>query len=333
MRAQRLNQPGPIESGPLHLEDHPVPEVGAGEVLLRVRACGVCRTDLHIAEGEISPPELPRTPGHQVVGEVVQLGEGVEGLPVGARVGVPWLGWACGSCEACRRGEENLCRRARFTGFHDDGGFAEFMTTKADFALSLPQGLPDEVAAPLLCAGIIGYRSLRRAEVDPGETIALIGFGASAHLVLPVARFWGCKVYVFTRSENHRALARRIGADWVGGLGDQAPGSVDRAVLFAPSGSLVPPSLALLRPGGTLAINAVHLSPIPRLDYRLIYEERSIRSVANATRQDGKEFLALAAELGLRPTIASYPLADAGQALADLKHSRVDAAAVLEVPG
>lgn len=329
MRAVRLNRPGPIETGPLDVEDLPVPQVGTGEVLLRVRACGVCHTDLHIAEGELSPPELPRTPGHQVVADVVQRGRGADGIGEGARVGVPWLGWACGECAACRRGEENLCRRARFTGFHDDGGFAEFIVAQAGFVLPLPSALADETAAPLLCAGIIGYRSLRRAEVQSEETVALVGFGASAHLTLPIARSWGCRVYVFTRSENHRQLARSIGADWVGGLEDEAPGAVDRAILFAPSGALVPPTLALLRPGGTLAINAVHLSPIPEIDYRLIYEERSIRSVANATRQDGREFLALAVELGLRPTVRSYHLADANQALGDLKHSRLDAAAVL----
>jgi propanol-preferring alcohol dehydrogenase len=261
------------------------------------------------------------------VAEVVSNGDGVHISP-GARVGVPWLGWACGVCAFCLRGEENLCPEARFTGSHRDGGFAEYLTAAADFVLPLPEGMADE-AAPLLCAGIIGYRSLRRAETAPGETIGLFGFGASAHLALPVARSWGCRVFVFTRGQTHRDLALRLGADWAGGIDDEPPAMLDRAVLFAPSGDLVPRILERLRPGGTLAINAIHLSPIPPMPYPLLYGERTIRSVANATRQDGREFLRLATELDLRPTIATYPLADANRALADLRHSRLEAAAVL----
>jgi propanol-preferring alcohol dehydrogenase len=222
-----------------------------------------------------------------------------------------------------------LCPEARFTGFHDDGGFAEYLTADADFVLSLPQGLSDEAAAPLLCAGIIGYRSLRRADLGPGETLGLIGFGASAHLALPVARSWGCRVFVFTRGKAHRRLALRLGAEWAGGIEDRAPAELDRAVLFAPIGDLVPPILERLRPGGTLAINAVHLSPIPQMPYHLLYGERTLKTVANATRQDGQDFLRLAAELNLRPTYAAYPLEEANQALADLRHSRLEAAAVL----
>lgn len=329
MRAQRLNRPGPIETGPLSLEDLPAPAQGAGEVLLRIRACGVCHTDLHLIEGELAGARLPVTPGHQVVGEVVGIGAGVEGIRQGDRVGVAWLGEACGSCSACLRGDENLCPDAQFTGFHKDGGFAEVIVAKADFVYPLLNRLPDERLAPLLCAGIIGYRSLRRAELEPGEVLGLVGFGASAHLALPVAMAWGCRVFVFTRSERHRNLALGLGAEWVGGIEDAAPEPLDRAILFAPSGGLVPPILAALRPGGTLAINAIHLSPIPEMPYERIYGERTIRSVANATRQDGREFLLLAAELELTPTVAVYPLDEAARALADLKHSQLEAAAVL----
>ena len=328
MRAQRLARPGPIDQSPLHPEDLPVPDPGPGEVLLRVRACAVCRTDLHLVEGELHPPRLPLTPGHQVVAEVVVTGKATRLLP-GARVGVPWLGGACGECAFCRRGEENLCREARFTGFHRDGGFAEYLTADADFVLDLPDGLTDEAVAPLLCAGIIGYRSLRRAELAPGETLGLVGFGASAHLALPVARAWGCRVFVFTRGEAHRKLALDLGAAWAGGIEQLAPAELDRAVLFAPAGDLVPRILERLRPGGTLAINAIHLSPIPQMPYALLYGERTVKSVANATRQDGREFLRLAADLDLRPTVATYPLKEANRALADLRHGRLEAAAVL----
>jgi len=328
VRAQRLARPGAIEKGPLTLEDRPVPEPGPGEVLLRVAACGVCHTDLHIVEGELSPPRLPLIPGHQVVAEVVRAGDGAE-LKPGTPVGVPWLGWACGECAFCQRGEENLCRQARFTGFHSDGGFAEHMLASAAFVLPLPEGLSPVEAAPLLCAGIIGYRSLHRAELAPGERLGLIGFGASAHLALPVALSWGCRVFVFTRSAQHQRLALRLGAEWAGGIEQQPPGELDRAILFAPVGDLVPQALSRLRPGGTLAINAVHLSPIPSLSYDRIYGERSLRTVANATRRDGREFLSLATKLGLRPTVAAYPLQDANIALGDLKHSRLESAAVL----
>jgi len=328
VRALCLAKPAPIESDPLTLEDRPVPAPGPGEVLLRVAACGVCHTDLHIVEGDLTPPRFPLTPGHQVVAEVVQAGAGSD-LSPGTRVGVPWLAWACGECSFCRRGEENLCRRARFTGFHSDGGFAEHMVAAAPFVLPLPEKLSAVDAAPLLCAGIIGYRSLRRAELTAGETLGLIGFGASAHLALPIALSWGCRVFVFTRNAGHRQLALRLGAEWAGGIEQDPPGELDRAVLFAPAGDLVPRILSRLRPGGTLAINAVHLSAIPSLSYDRIYDERSLRTVTNATRRDGHEFLSLAADLGLRPTVTAYPLQDANQALADMKHSRLAAAAVL----
>lgn len=328
MRAQRLNRPGAVEDDPLKLQDLPVPEPGAGEVLLRVLACGVCHTDLHLVEGELEPPRLPLTLGHQIVAEVVGAGPGAT-IDLGTRVGVPWLGGACGECLFCRGGEENLCPQARFTGFHRDGGFAEHVVASTDFVLRLPDSLDDLAAAPLLCAGIIGYRSLRRAGVQPGETVGLIGFGASAHLALPLALSWGCRVLVYTRSHEHRRLAQELGAARATGIEGGQAGELDRAVLFAPSGRLVPPALELLRPGGTLAINAIYLSPIPEMEYSYLYRERTMCTVANATRQDGREFLALAEELELRPTVRAYPLDQANRALADLKHSRLDAAAAL----
>lgn len=331
MRAWQVTHAGPIESHPLHLADVPIPHPGPGQVLLRVRVCGVCHTDLHVAEGDLIPPSYPVTPGHQVVAEVAALGEGVHNLQLGQRVGVPWLHWACGECEFCRRGEENLCPSARFTGLHVPGGFAEWLVAAANFVLPLPTSLNDIEVAPLLCAGIIGYRSLRKADVHPGERLGLFGFGASAHLVLQVARFWGCDVYVFTRSEAHRQHALALGATWAGRAEDTPPHPLDRAITFAPVGDIIPVALAKLRPGGTLAINAVHLTPIPRLDYGLIYGERTLRSVANATRQDGLEFLHLATQIPIHPTVTVYPFEALNQALDDLKHSRLNGQAVLQV--
>jgi propanol-preferring alcohol dehydrogenase len=293
----------------------------------------VCHTDLHTVEGEIQPPRLPVTPGHQVVGIVDALGAGVEGqVKPGDRLGVPWLYDTCGSCEFCRRGQENLCAQARFTGFHVDGGYAEYMLVGVRNALPLPENLSPEQAAPLLCAGIIGYRSLRLADLQPGERLGLVGFGASAHLALQVARYWGCEVYVFTRSEQHRRHAASLGAAWTGTADDQPPVPLDRAIIFAPAGGLVPLALETLRPGGTLAINAIHLSPSPEMPYALLYGERTLRSVANLTRQDGVEFLRIAQEIPIQSTVRVYELADANRALLDMKYSRIDGEAVLLPP-
>ena len=329
MKALRLSKPQPIENKPLDAATLPRPKPGLGQLLVKIHVCGICRTDLHTVEGEITPPSLPITPGHQVVGAVEGIGDGVHGWERGDRAGVPWLHRACGSCQFCRSGEENLCAQAEFTGFHVEGGYAEYMLADAGFALHLPEGIGDEAAAPLLCAGIIGYRSLRKTDLLPGETLGLVGFGASAHITIQVARHWGCTVFVFTRSESHRKLALDLGAAWVGGAEDQAPEALDRAILFAPSGLLVPLILEKLRPGGTLAINAIHLSPIPEMPYRLIYGERTLRSVANATYQDGAEFMRLAAEIPVRTTTQAYSLEQANQALLDLKQSRIDGAGVL----
>lgn len=330
MRAIRIHRQSPVEDANLAVEDLAIPQPGPGQVRIRVQACGVCRTDLHTLEGDIRPPRLPLTPGHQVVGVIDAVGEGVELAP-GLRVGVAWLASTCGRCEFCLRGEENLCPDARFTGFHVDGGYAEFALADARYVLPLPESIPDVQAAPLLCAGIVGYRSLKKADIQPGERVGLVGFGASAHLSLQVLVYWGCEVLVFTRSERHRAHARALGAAWTGGVEDAAPRPLDRAVMFAPSGHLVPLMLEKLRPGGTLAVNAIHTTPIPEMPYRLIYGERTLRSVANATYQDGVEFLALAAEIPVRATVTEYPLEDAKQALLDVKHSRINGEAVLRI--
>jgi alcohol dehydrogenase, propanol-preferring len=333
MHAMRLSEPQPAESLPLKLAGLPAPQPAPGQVRLRVRVCGVCHTDLHTVEGDIHPPHLPITPGHQVVGVVDALGQGVENRSLGERMGVPWLYSACGSCDFCRRGQENLCPQAHFSGFHHDGGYAEYMLADAGYVLPLPPEIDDEQAAPLLCAGIIGYRSLRQADLSPGERLGLVGFGASAHLAIQVARHWGCPVDVFTRSPEHRRHALALGAAWAGGIEQDSPAALDRAVIFAPSGKLVPLVLEKLRPGGTLAINAIYMSPIPEMPYHLVYGERTLRSVANATYQDGVEFLKLAAEIPVRAETRPYPLSQANQALLDLKHSRINGEAVLVVEG
>jgi len=325
----RIAHPGPVERLNITLEEREPPQPGRGQLYLRVLACGVCHTDLHLAEGELPQARYPITPGHQVVGTVEALGEGVSGWRPGERAGVAWLHSVCGACAPCRRGESNLCPEARFTGLHVEGGFADYILCEAAFAYPLPSRLSDLQVAPLLCAGIIGMRSLHKADLAPGERLGLIGFGASAHLALQVARAWGCEVYVFTRSESHRQLALELGATWVGGLGDSHPGELDRAVLFAPLGDLVPQALGALRPGGTLAVNAIHLSTIPSFAYELLYGERTLRSVANATYQDGLDFLAFAGSVPLQVKATAYPLTEASRALADIKHSRLDGAAVL----
>jgi len=331
MRAMRLSDYQPAEEYPLTLYDLPIPTPGSGQVRLKVQVCGVCHTDLHTVEGDIHPPTLPITPGHQVVGIVDALGNESSKVTQGDRVGVPWLFNAGGDCEYCLNGHENLCPQAQFTGYHVDGGFAEYMLAEEDYILPLPSEIENEQAAPLLCAGIIGYRSLRLADVKPGERIGLVGFGASAHLAIQVARYWGCDVHVFTRSPEHRRHATELGAVWVGGAEDESPEPLDRAVIFAPAGYLVPLILKKLRPAGTLAINAIHMSPIPRMDYQLLYGERTLRSVANATYQDGVEFLRLAVKIPIRSTVSIYSLEDANQALIDLKHSRINGEAVLRI--
>jgi alcohol dehydrogenase, propanol-preferring len=331
MRSQILPFPGPLSALSLRADIRARPTPAHGQILVRVRTCAVCRTDLHIMEGDLPAKQLPIIPGHQVVGTVAETGPGVAGLQPDDRIGVPWLHRACGVCAACRRGEENLCPQASFTGWDVDGGFAEYLLAEADFVHRIPARFSDAEAAPLLCGGVIGYRSLRIAEVQPREQVGLVGFGASARLALQVLRYWNCEVSVFTRSAAHRDQALALGAAWVGTVQESPIAPLDRAVIFAPAGELVPRTLRLLRPGGTLAINAIHMSNIPALPYAALYGERTIRSVTNATRQDAIEFLALADRIPIRVQAQTYPLTEANQALLDLKEGALLGAAVLEI--
>jgi propanol-preferring alcohol dehydrogenase len=320
MRAAVLTTPGPIADRPLAIEDAPRPAASPGQVELRVLACGVCRTDLHVAEGELRPVRKRVTPGHQIVGQ----------LATGERVGVSWLGGTDGTCAYCRRGSENLCDGPVFTGYTVDGGYAEYALARADFTVALPDSLDNLQAAPLLCAGIIGFRSLRVAGVEPGERVGLFGFGASAHLALPVLHSWNCEVFVSTRGESHRKLAEDLGADWVGSETDRPPAPLDRAVTFAPSGDVVVAALASLRKGGVVAVNAIHLDRVPEFDYdSLLWGERQIRSVTNMTRADARDFLDVAARIKLRPRVTVFPLDQANEALLAIKQDRVDGAAVI----
>jgi alcohol dehydrogenase, propanol-preferring len=313
---------------PLQIEETIKPTPAADEVLLRVRACGVCRTDLHIVEGDLPPRKEALIPGHQIVGDVVD-GATAE-LPAGTRVGVSWIGAVDGDCPYCRRGLENLCDSPIFTGYTVNGGYAEYAVARRDFVYALPPQLDDLHAAPLLCAGIIGFRSLRVAGVEPGDRVGLFGFGASAHLAIAVLHSWNCEVYVSTRGASHRQLAASLGAKWVGGETDKPPIELDRAVTFAPSGDVVISALASLRKGGIVAINAIHLDRIPEFDYdRLLWGERQIRSVANMTRSDARDFLKLAADIRLQPKVTVFPLEQANQALAAVKNDDVDGAAVI----
>jgi propanol-preferring alcohol dehydrogenase len=326
MLAAVLTAPGPISQRPLRIEETPRPEVKPGYVLLRVKACGVCRTDLHVVEGELPPRAERIIPGHQIVGEVIAGSE----IAAGTRVGVSWLGGTDGSCPYCRRGEENLCDAPVFTGYSVDGGYAEYVLARADFTVRLPEALDDLDAAPLLCAGIIGFRSLRVAGVEKGERVGLFGFGASAHLALPVLKAWNCEVFVSTRGESHRKLAATLGADWVGGEQDRPPVALDRAVTFAPSGDVVIAALASLRKGGVVAINAIHLDRIPEFDYDiLLWGERQIRSVANMTRSDARDFLKIAADIRLQPKVTVFSLDNANEALAAVRNDAIDGAAVI----
>jgi propanol-preferring alcohol dehydrogenase len=331
MWAQVLETTRPVEAGPLHLEEVAVPEPGPGEILIRVVACGVCHTDLHIAEGEIALPQLPLVPGHQVIGEVEKAGPGAGRFALGTRVGVAWLNRTCGRCAFCERGEENLCDRARFTGYHVDGGYAECIVAPQEFVYPLPDRFSDVEAAPLLCAGIIGYRALRLSGAQPGERLALFGFGASAHITLQIARHRGCEVFVFTRSDDHRRLARSLGAAWAGQAGERAPAPADRAILFAPAGRLIPPALRALRKGGTLASAVIHLDVIPEMDYGLMFEERTFRTVTASTRRDGEELLRDAAAAGVRVETETFSLSEANRALLRIKEGTMQAAGVLLV--
>lgn len=328
MKAAILSSPQPVSLCPLQIGEVADPRLRSGHVLLRVRACGVCRTDLHIVEGELPPKQLRLIPGHQIVGEVIDGGS--EEVPVGSRVGVSWLGGTDGTCPYCLRGMENLCDSPTFTGYTIAGGYAQYAFARKDFVFPLPSTLDDLHAAPLLCAGIIGFRSLRVAGVQPGERVGLFGFGASAHLAISVLQAWNCEVYVSTRGKSHRELAESLGANWVGAETDNPPVELDRALTFAPSGDVVVAALASLRKGGVVAINAIHLDRMPEFDYdRLLWGERQLRSVANMTRADARDFLSLAAEIGLRPKVTVFSLDQANEALMAVKNDAVDGAAVI----
>ena len=331
MKAMRLSRAQPVEQNPLELLDLPAPIPGPDEVRLRVEACGVCRTDLHIIEGDLSLPKLPLVPGHQIVGIVDRVGEGVTRFRIGDRLGIPWLFSTCCQCAFCQRGQENLCDVARFTGYHMDGGYAEFVVAPEAFVYPLPAGFSASEAAPLLCAGVIGLRALRQSNIKPRGRLGLYGFGGSAHIAIQVAIHWGCEVFVFTRSEEHRALARQLGARWTGRAEDDPPGRLDSAVIFAPVGRLVLEALRVLGKGGTIALAGITMTPIPELDYGLLYQERSIVSVANSTRQDVLDLLQLAADLPIRTEIQTFPLDEANHALHLLKESRFRGAGVLRI--
>lgn len=330
MRAAVLHQPGPIATQPLTLEDVPIPEPGPDEVLLKIEACGVCRTDLHITSGDLKPQHDAIIPGHQIVARVERAGKGAHQLKPKSRVGVSWMGGVDGECLLCRKGQENLCDHPVFTGYSVNGGYAEYAVARASFCIPLPDDRSATSLAPLLCAGIIGFRSLRVAGVQPGDRVGLYGFGASAHLAIEVLHHWDCEVYVATRGQEHQQLARSLGATWVGDATARPPVPLDSAVTFAPVGSVVIAALSALRKGGIVAINAIHLDHIPEFDYdSLLWGERQLRSVANMTRNDAKDFLALAMEIGINPRTRIFPLEQANEALAAIDQDEINGAAVI----
>ena len=327
-----LTQPRSIEAAPLALRELPVPRPTAGEVLVKVQACGICRTDLHVVEGELPPRVDQIVPGHQVVGTVHECAPGAQRFKSGDRVGIAWLRYTCGRCRYCQSGSENLCPHAKFTGWDENGGYAEYAIVREDFAYALPAELDPVAATPLLCAGIIGYRALKRAEAKPGCRLGLYGFGSSAHIAIQVARHWGCTIYVMTRDERHQALARDLGAAWAGPADAQPPDKLDSAVLFAPVGHLVPPALEALDMGGTLAVAGIYLTDIPKLNYeRHLFHEKTLRSVTANTRRDGVELLRIAAQIPLRPHTTPFELADANLALQKLKNDAISGSGVLLV--
>lgn len=331
MKACVLEAPAQVESHPLEYRDVPAPQPGEGEVLVRVDACGVCRTDLHVIEGELPPRKSPVIPGHQVVGTVEKPGQNARRFSIGARVGIAWLHKTDGTCRYCRAGAENLCDNPEFTGYSVNGGYAEYLVAPESFAYALPKGFPDEQAAPLLCAGIIGFRSLRLSEIQPGGRLGFYGFGAAAHVAIQVARHWNVEVYASTRDMRHQKLALELGAAWAGGTFDEPPEKLDAAIVFAPAGEIVPAALKALRKGGILVLGGIHMSAIPSFSYDLLYQERMIRSVANNTRQDGEDFLRVAAEIPIQTHVQIFSLRDANRALNALKNDAIPGAAVLGI--
>ena len=331
MKACVLQTPAAIETNPLEYADVATPQPNRGQVMVRVHACGVCRTDLHVIEGELPPRKSPVIPGHQVVGVIEKRGERAQRFAMGARVGIAWLHQTDGTCEYCRRGAENLCDRPTFTGYSVDGGYAEFIVAPENFVYAIPEGFAGEQAAPLLCAGIIGFRSLRLSGIKAGGCLGFYGFGAAAHVAIQVARHWGVEVYASTRDARHQKLALELGAVWAGGTFDEAPKKLEAAIVFAPAGEIVPAALKALKKGGVLVLGGIHMSPIPSFSYDLLYQERIIRSVANNTRKDGEDFLRVAAEIPIRTRVQSFPLREANRALNALKNDAIPGAAVLRV--
>jgi len=331
MQAQVLFQPTQVEANPLTFGEIETPAPRAHEIRIRISACGVCHTDLHLVEGEIHPSQMPLVPGHEIVGAIEARGEKAMRFSLGTRVGVPWLNWIDANCKWFGSDRENLCENIRFTGFDTNGGYAEFICVDENFAYPIPDAFDDAHAAPLLCAGVIGYRALRLSEIERGETLGLFGFGASAHIVLQIARHWNKRVLVFTRSAIHQHYARALGAEWVGDSNDAPPRKLDSAIIFAPVGALVVRALELSERGATVVHAGIHASAIPSFDYALLYHERTLRSAANSTRRDVVELLELAARIPMHVEITAYAFADANRALQDVKHSRVNGAAVLKL--
>ncbi len=331
MKACLLHRTAPIEMSPLADAEVQTPEARGDQILLRVAACGVCRTDLHVIEGELPPRKMPVIPGHQIVGVVEKIGDRVTRFKPGDRAGIAWLHRACGRCEYCKAGKENLCENAEFTGYTVDGGYAEYALSAEQFTYRIPEGFEDLQAAPLLCAGIIGFRSLRLSGIEPGGRLGFYGFGAAAHVAIQVARHWNVEVFASTRDKRHQKLALELGAQWAGGTLDAPPEKLDAAIIFAPAGEIIPAALKALKKGGTLVLAGIHMSPTPPMDYSLLYHERVIRSVANNTRQDGEDFLRIAAEIPIRTRIETFPLAECNRALNALKNDAIRGAGVLEV--
>jgi len=329
MKACVLRAPAGIETNPLEYAEVAAPQPKSGEVLVRVRACGVCRTDLHVIEGELPPRKSPVIPGHQVVGIVERQGENARRFGIGDRVGIAWLHRTDGTCEYCKKGAENLCDNPMFTGYSVNGGYAEYIVAPEDFIYALPAEFPDEQTAPLLCAGIIGFRSLRLSGIKTGGRLGFYGFGAAAHVAIQVARHWNVEVFASTRDVRHQKLALELGAAWAGGTYDEPPKKLDAAIIFAPAGEIVPAALKALKKGGALILGGIHMSPIPSFSYDLLYQERVIRSVANNTRKDGEDFLRIAAEVPIRTHVQIFPLAEANRALNALKNDAIPGAAVL----
>ncbi|MCX7822534.1 MAG: zinc-dependent alcohol dehydrogenase family protein [Syntrophobacterales bacterium] len=330
MKAMLLKKCAPIESHPLLLEEIADPQPTDKEIRIKVEACGICRTDLHVIEGELPPLSHWVIPGHQIVGTVDAVGRGVKKFREGDRVGIAWLRHTCGECEYCQTGRENLCEDQRFTGYHSPGGFAEYAVVSEDFAYPIPAGFNPVEAAPLLCAGIIGYRALKRSGCRPGDIVALYGFGSSAHIVIQILLHWGCKVYVVSRGERHQAFARSMGAHWVGKTPEEIPQRVDAAIIFAPAGELVPQALANLKKGGTIALAGIYMTPIPPLDYeRHLFYEKNVHSVTANTREDGHELIKLAVDIPIRPHVTTFPFEQANEALIMLKRDLIEGTGVL----